>query len=104
MPEIIGKNSHSDIGIDEVRLSNSIEELKGNIEDIKLAFNTIEKIVDDSNTFLQGEVGNAFRNKASNLIYCFSTIENNLYTYVDDLTNFLSDYQSFESNYTVSDN
>lgn len=103
MSSINASTSHDTLGIDKDRINDSIQDIKDSIEAIRAGFVELEKIVEDSKNYMVGSEGESFRNKAASIMSNFPVVENNLNTYIEDLTNFINNYVAFESSYTMSE-
>jgi len=104
MSGIINANgTNTQLGIDENGLRELITKLGEEIETIKLAFNKIESVADESVEYFIGEAGNAFREKVKNVLVYYPTLESNLTSYKTDLECFLDSYINFEGHFTISE-
>lgn len=90
-------------GINEEGLRNLIVKVGEEIETIKAAFLQMENLVDDSHEFFIGEVGNAFREKFSDIDVYYPNLEASLLSYKTDLENFLNSYINFEGNFKLTE-
>jgi len=94
-----GKNTT--FGIDEHNLREIIGKMSAEIENVKMAMNKMEVVVDESTTYFIGNAGNAFREKFKDVLIYFPVLENCLISYKTDLENFLDSYINYEGRYSI---